>query len=86
MQAEKIVFKPMLVHLSLAEAICDSKNITDKKRQQAWDGVIIPSKYNHKALENNSYFKFFYSEHPKIEDFEGERIYRDFFEIINNRD
>lgn len=83
MQAEKVVFEPMLVHLSLAEAICDSKNDTDKKKQKAWDGVIIPSEYNHKALENNSYFKLFYSEHPKIEDFEGLQIYQDFFEVIN---
>ncbi|QEO57352.1 exodeoxyribonuclease V subunit gamma [Francisella marina] len=83
MQAEKVVFEPMLVHLSLAEAICDSKNDTDKKKQKAWDGVIIPSEYNHKALENNSYFKLFYSEHPKIKDFEGLRIYQDFFEVIN---
>ncbi|AJI57490.1 exodeoxyribonuclease V, gamma subunit [Francisella philomiragia] len=83
MQAEKVVFEPMLVHLSLAEAICDSKNDTDKKKQKAWDGVIIPSEYNHKALENNSYFKIFYSEHPKIEDFEGLQIYQDFFEVIN---
>ncbi|AJI54265.1 exodeoxyribonuclease V subunit gamma [Francisella philomiragia] len=83
MQAERIVFKPMLAHLSLAEAICDSKNDTDKKKQKAWDGVIIPSEYNHKALENNGYFKLFYSEHPKIEDFEGLQIYQDFFEVIN---
>lgn len=81
--AEKIVSKPSLVHLDLAKAICDSKNDTDKKKQKAWDGVIIPSEYNHKALENNSYFKLFYSEHPKIEDFEGQQIYQDFFEVIN---
>ncbi|KFJ42616.1 exodeoxyribonuclease V subunit gamma [Francisella philomiragia] len=81
--AEKIVSKPSLVHLDLAKAICDSKNDTDKKKQKAWDGVIIPSEYNHKALENNGYFKLFYSEHPKIEDFEGQQIYQDFFEVIN---
>ncbi|MEY8766964.1 exodeoxyribonuclease V subunit gamma [Francisella philomiragia] len=83
MQAERIVFKPMLAHLSLAEAICDSKNDTDKKKQKAWDSVIIPSEYNYKALENNGYFKLFYNEHPKIKDFEGLQIYQDFFEVIN---
>ncbi|MEY8765714.1 MULTISPECIES: exodeoxyribonuclease V subunit gamma [Francisella] len=81
--AEKIVSKPNLVHLDLAKAICDYKNDTDKKKQKAWEGVIKSSEHNFKALENNSYFKLFYSEHPKIEDFEGLQIYQDFFEVIN---
>ncbi|AEI35887.1 exodeoxyribonuclease V subunit gamma [Francisella salina] len=95
--AEKIVSKPSLVHLDLAKAIMEHIKESQKKdanfvekttkqKQQAWEGAIKSSESNYKALENNSYFKLFYSEHPKIEDFEGEEIYRDFFEIINNRD
>ncbi|GMN89639.1 exodeoxyribonuclease V subunit gamma [Francisella sciaenopsi] len=97
LNAEKIVSKPSLVHLDLAKAIIEhikesqkkDANLvekTTKQKQQAWEGAIKSSESNYKALENNSYFKLFYSEHPKIDDFDGERIYRDFFEIINNRD
>ncbi|WP_432772874.1 exodeoxyribonuclease V subunit gamma [Francisella salimarina] len=92
--AEKIVSKPSLVHLDLAKAIMeyvkenqkkDASLVekTTKQKQQAWENVIKSSETNHKALENNGYFKLFYSEHPKIEDFEGLRIYQDFFEVIN---
>lgn len=92
--AEKIVSKPSLVHLDLAKAIMEyvkenqkkDANLVEKttrQKQQAWEGVIKSSEHNFKALENNSYFKLFYSEHPKIEDFEGLRIYQDFFEVIN---
>ncbi|MBK2257330.1 exodeoxyribonuclease V subunit gamma [Francisella philomiragia] len=92
--AEKIVSKPSLVHLDLAKAIMEyvkenqkkDANLVEKttrQKQQAWEGVIKSSEHNFKALENNSYFKLFYSEHPKIEDFEGQQIYQDFFEVIN---
>ncbi|WP_265659096.1 exodeoxyribonuclease V subunit gamma [Francisella philomiragia] len=92
--AEKIVSKPSLVHLDLAKAIMEyvkenqkkDANLVEKttrQKQQAWEGVIKSSEHNFKALENNSYFKLFYSEHPKIEDFEGLQIYQDFFEVIN---
>ncbi|AJI47672.1 exodeoxyribonuclease V subunit gamma [Francisella philomiragia] len=92
--AEKIVSKPSLVHLDLAKAIMeyvkenqkkDASLVekTTKQKQQAWENVIKSSETNYKALENNSYFKLFYSEHPKIEDFEGQQIYQDFFEVIN---
>lgn len=81
-QAEQIVVKPQLAHLSLAEAICDSKNNTDKKKQQAWQKVIKSSQHNFKALEDNSYFKLFYNKFPTVDDFEGEKIYEKFFEVI----
>ncbi|AJI54702.1 exodeoxyribonuclease V, gamma subunit [Francisella philomiragia] len=92
--AEKIVSKPSLVHLDLAKAIMEYVKENQKKdaslvekttrqKQQAWENVIKSSETNYKALENNSYFKLFYSEHPKIEDFEGLQIYQDFFEVIN---
>ncbi|QWU98849.1 exodeoxyribonuclease V subunit gamma [Francisella salimarina] len=92
--AEKIVSKPSLVHLDLAKAIMEyvkenqkkDANLVEKttrQKQQAWECVIKSSEHNFKALENNSYFKLFYSEHPKIKDFEGLRIYQDFFEVIN---
>ncbi|MBK2268284.1 exodeoxyribonuclease V subunit gamma [Francisella philomiragia] len=92
--AEKIVSKPSLVHLDLAKAIMEYVKVNQKKdanlvekttkqKQQAWECVIKSSEHNFKALENNSYFKLFYSEHPKIKDFEGLRIYQDFFEVIN---
>lgn len=92
--AQKIVSKPSLVHLDLAKAIMeyvkenqkkDASLVekTTKQKQQAWENVIKSSETNYKALENNSYFKLFYSEHPKIEDFEGQQIYQDFFEVIN---
>ncbi|MED7818347.1 MULTISPECIES: exodeoxyribonuclease V subunit gamma [unclassified Francisella] len=92
--AQTIVSKPSLVHLDLAKAIMEyvkeskkkEANLvrkTTKQKQQAWDGVIKSSETNYKALENNSYFKLFYNEQPKIEDFEGEEIYRDFFEVLN---
>ncbi|MDE5016743.1 hypothetical protein NAI44_09985, partial [Francisella tularensis subsp. holarctica] len=55
--AEQIVVKPQLANLSLAEAICDYKNNTDKQKQQAWQKVIKSSQHNFKALEDNSYFK-----------------------------
>ncbi|MEY8715691.1 exodeoxyribonuclease V subunit gamma [Francisella philomiragia] len=91
---EKIVSKPSLVHLDLAKAIMEYVKENQKKdaslvekttrqKQQAWENVIKSSETNYKALENNSYFKLFYSEHPKIEDFEGLQIYQDFFEVIN---
>ncbi|ABI82620.1 exodeoxyribonuclease V subunit gamma [Francisella tularensis] len=81
-QAEQIVVKPQLAHLSLAEAICDYKNNTDKKKQQAWQKVIKSSQHNFKALEDNSYFKLFYNKFPTVDDFEGEKIYKKFFEVI----
>ncbi|MBK2094655.1 exodeoxyribonuclease V subunit gamma [Francisella philomiragia] len=92
--AEKIVSKPSLVHLDLAKAIMEyvkenqkkDANLVEKttrQKQQAWENVIKSSEINYKALENNSYFKLFYSKHPKIEDFEGLQIYQDFFEVIN---
>lgn len=83
MQAERIVSKPMLVHLSLAEAVGGSDEKVAKQKQKNWEGVIKSSEHNFKALEDNSYFKLFYNEHPKIEDFEGLQIYQDFFEVIN---
>ncbi|MBK2356907.1 exodeoxyribonuclease V subunit gamma [Francisella hispaniensis] len=83
MQAERIVSKPMLVHLSLAEAVGGSDEKVAKQKQKNWEGVIKSSEHNFKALEDNSYFKLFYNEHPKIEDFEGLQIYHDFFEVIN---
>ncbi|QUE30886.1 exodeoxyribonuclease V subunit gamma [Francisella philomiragia] len=90
--AEKIVSKPSLVHLFLAEALlADGESYdkrykkSDKQKQQAWDKVISDDN-NPRSLDKNEYFKLFYNEHPKIEDFDGEEIYRDFFEIINNRD
>ncbi|WP_395167063.1 exodeoxyribonuclease V subunit gamma [Francisella salimarina] len=94
--AEKIVSKPSLVHLDLAKAIMEyvkenqkrDANLvekTTKQKQQAWECVIKSSEHNFKALESNSYFKLFYNEHPKIEDFEGLQIYQDFFEVINEK-
>ena len=81
--AMQIVDQSKLVYLSLAEALYDPKNDNDKKKKSAWFGVIESSQYNFNALEDDRYFKLFYNEFPKIEDFEGEEIYRDFFEVIN---
>ncbi|MEY8713703.1 exodeoxyribonuclease V subunit gamma [Francisella philomiragia] len=91
--AQKIVSKPSLVHLSLAEAIMEhvkesqkkDANLvekTTKQKQQAWDKVISDDN-NPRSLDKNEYFKLFYNEHPKIEDFKGQQIYQDFFEVIN---
>lgn len=87
--AEKIVSKPTLVHLFLAEALlADGESYgkrykkSDKQKQQAWDKVISDDN-NPRSLYKNEYFKLFYNEHPKIEDFEELQIYQDFFEVIN---
>lgn len=81
--AMQIVDQPKLVYLSLAEVLYDPKNDNDKKKKSAWFGVIESSQFNFNALEDDRYFKLFYNELLKVEDFEGEEIYRDFFEVVN---
>ncbi|BCD90369.1 RecBCD enzyme subunit RecC [Francisella halioticida] len=82
-QTKQIVSKPKLAHLMLAKAIYDPKNYNDKKKQDAWQSVMESSKYSFDALEDDKYFKLFYTELPRIGDFEGESIYRNFFEVMN---
>ncbi|API87204.1 exodeoxyribonuclease V subunit gamma [Francisella uliginis] len=87
--AMQIVDQPKLVYLSLAEALlADGESYgkkykkSDKQKQEAWNKVISDEN-NYKSLDKDKYFKLFYNEFPKVEDFEGEEIYRDFFEVIN---
>ncbi|QIW10578.1 exodeoxyribonuclease V subunit gamma [Francisella sp. LA112445] len=87
--AMQIVDQPKLIYLSLAEALfADGESYgkkykkSDKQKQDSWDEVISNER-NHKSLDKDKYFKLFYTKLPKIEDFEGEEIYRDFFRIIN---
>ncbi|MDE4992439.1 hypothetical protein, partial [Francisella tularensis] len=61
------------------EDICDYKNNTDNKKQQACQKEIKSSQHNFKAQEDNSYFKLFYNNFPTVDDFEGEKIYKKFF-------
>ncbi|MED7788459.1 exodeoxyribonuclease V subunit gamma [Francisella sp. 19X1-34] len=91
--AEKVVAKPSLTYLSLAEAIMEYAKENRKKdaklieksyaiKKEAWNKVIS-SENNYKSLDKDEYFKLFYSEFPILEDFEGEEIYKDFFKVIN---
>lgn len=77
--AKNIITKPILSHLNLAEAIFEKP----EKQKQKWDDAIKESKYSHYALEKDDYFNLFYNEPPEIEDFEGDSIYRGFFDVLS---
>ena len=92
--AEKIVAKPSLAHLALAEAIMEHVKESKKKdaklieksygkKQEAWDKVISYDN-NPISLDKDDYFKLLFSKFPKMDDFEGGTIYEGFFETINN--
>ncbi|MFC4892019.1 exodeoxyribonuclease V subunit gamma [Pseudofrancisella aestuarii] len=87
--AEEVASRPMLAHLSLAEALlADGENRgnkykkSDKQKQVAWDNAISDEN-NYKALDQDKYFKLLYSEFPSMNDFDGEEIYKGFFEVLN---
>ena len=87
--AMQIVDQPKLVYLSLAEGLlADGESYgkkykkSDKQKQELWNKVISDES-DYKSLNKDKYFKLFYNKFPKIEDFEGKEIYRDFFEVIN---
>ncbi len=77
--AKNIISKPTLSHLNLAAAIFEKP----EKKTQKWDDAIKESKYSHYVLEKDDYFNLFYNELPEVEDFEGDSIYRCFFEVLN---
>ncbi|APC97861.1 exodeoxyribonuclease V subunit gamma [Francisella frigiditurris] len=88
-QAKELITKPKLVHLALAEALfVDGEAYgkkykkSDKQKQVAWDNAISDEN-NYKALDQDKYFKLFYSEFPSMSDFEGEETYKGFFEVLN---
>lgn len=88
-QAKELITKPKLVHLALAEVLLAdgeaySKKYkkSDKQKQVAWDNAISDEN-NYKALDQDKYFKLFYSAFPSMNDFEGEEIYKGFFEVLN---
>lgn len=87
--AMQIVDQSKLVYLSLAEALlADGESYgkkykkSDKQKQELWNKVIS-DEIDYKSLNKDKYFKLFYNKLPTVEDFEGEEIYRDFFEVIN---
>ncbi|AIT10057.1 exodeoxyribonuclease V subunit gamma [Candidatus Francisella endociliophora] len=84
-QAIEIVSEPKLVYLSLAEALfADGKKgkKTARQIQGAWDKVISDEN-NFKSLDKNEYFNLFYNKPPAVSEFEGEDVYREFFEMLN---
>lgn len=92
-EAIEVVNKPKLVYLSLAEALMGYVKESPKKdaeviqkssrqKQEAWDKVISTER-DYKSLDKDAYFKLFYNQSPTIGDFEGEDVYKSFFEMLD---
>ena len=84
LQAKEFSTKPVLAHLSLAEAIMMNNKSgakSNKQKQEAYDKVISDDN-NFMTLDKDEYFNVFYPQNPSQEDLVG-GIYDEFFDVMN---
>jgi len=87
-QAREFSTKPMLAHLSLAEAIMADGEAygkkyqrSEKQKQEAWEKVISDEN-NPVTLDKDEYFNVFYPQSPSSNELVS-GVYDEFFDVVN---